>query len=85
MDESASTKNSGSISVPVRLRAAVEAALASEGEPRVMRRLALSRSALLRIAAGRPVRRATVVVAAQGLGLELTRAELGTPDAAVAS
>jgi hypothetical protein len=58
------------------LRAAIQAALAAEGETALSRRLGLSPMAIMHMAAGQPVRMATAVVAAQRLGVDV---DGGTP------
>jgi hypothetical protein len=53
------------------LRAAIQEALAAEGETALTKRLGLSRMAVMRMAAGQPVRMATAVVAAQRLHVDV--------------
>jgi len=62
-------KNNGSVAPPEALASAVKAALQRDGEAATVQKLQLSRIALTKLAAGLPVRRGTMALAAIRLGL----------------
>jgi len=62
--------NPGSVRPSPALQDAMKAALDKEGERALVERLGITRSAAARLAAGMPVRKGTLVMAALRLGLD---------------
>ena len=64
-----SQPNNGAVAPPAALQKATKDALDADGERRTVERLGLSRMSVAKLAAGQPVRRGTMALAALRLGL----------------
>jgi len=60
----------GSIRPSAELQTAIKAAMNEEGERELVERLGITRASAARLAAGLPVRKGTLVMAAMRLGLD---------------
>lgn len=67
---SLATTNPGSVRPSNALQRAIKTAMNAEGERVLIERLGITRSAAARLAAGLPVRKGTLALAAMRLGLD---------------